>query len=123
MKVIEGGGLSSAEREGRAVAAATAADLSRRAVDAVREAVKAIPRAKLPDLLAELERVRAEGMLALTAGEPDRVLSPAEVARSLGRSVDWAYRERHSLPTVRLPGGRWGVPEAKLEQWIKRRSG
>lgn len=101
----------------------TPADLSRRAIGAVREAVKASPRADLPGLLAELERVRAEALLSLTAGEPDRVLSPAEVAKSLHRSPDWAYRNRHSLPTVRLPGGRWGVPEAALERWIRRRSG
>lgn len=36
-----------------------AAELSRRAIVAVREAVKASPRADLPGLLAELERVRA----------------------------------------------------------------
>ncbi len=118
MKVFEGGALSVADGEGT-----TAEELSRRAILAVREAVKAVPRAKLPGLLAELERVRAEALLSIMAGEPDRVLSPAEVAKSLNRSPDWAYRNRHSLPTVRLPGGRWGVHAAALERWIKRRSG
>ena len=118
MRVIEGGRSSVGEQEG-----ATAGDLCRRAVEAVREAVNGIPRSNLPGLLADLEHVRAEALLSLTAEEPDRVLSPAEVARSLNRSPDWAYRNRHSLPTVRLPGGRWGVREAALDRWLRRRSG
>ncbi len=100
----------------------TAAELSRKAVEAVREAVKASPRESLPALLGELEAVRAEALLALMPGEPDRVLTPAEVAARLSRSPDWAYRNRHALPTVPLPGGRWGVHEAALERWIRRRA-
>ncbi len=115
--------MSSRESRTVQVEGVAPAELSRRAIGAVREAVKASPRADLPGLLAELERVRAEALLSLTTEAPDRVLSPAEVARSLHRSPDWAYRNRHSLPTVRLPGGRWGVHEAALDRWIRRRSG
>lgn len=90
----------------------------------MRKAVKASPREDLPGLLAQLELVRAEAFLSVTAEAPPpgpRVLTPADVAQRLGKGVDWAYRKRASLPTVILPGGRWGVPEASLERWIKRR--
>jgi hypothetical protein len=102
----------------------TAAQLCARAVVALREAVKASSKEDLPALLSEVERVRVEALLSAQAHEASaagQVLTPRELADRLGRSVDWVYRERHSLPTIPLPGGRWGVPEARLERWIQRR--
>lgn len=104
---------------------APAAALRARAIEAVREAVRASSTQDLPDLMAELERIRAEALLGGAAAdpkEPGRVLTPTEAAQRLGKGPDWAYRNRHSLPTIRLPGGRWGVPEDRLESWIRRRA-
>ena len=43
----------------------------KQAISAVREAVRLIPRSDLPDFLAELERVRAQAMLATPASAPE----------------------------------------------------
>jgi hypothetical protein len=105
------------------------------ALTALREAIEGASREELPALLGEIELVKARAVeraqapvVALPArAEPaggsarDRVLTPMEVGERLGRSREWTSRHRFELPTVRLPGGRWGVPERSLERWLSRR--
>lgn len=84
----------------------------------------------LPVFLGELERVRVE--ILLSASHPsdplpaspnrDRLLSVAEVAQRIGRSLWWVYRNKNALPIVRLPTGRYGFSEKRLERWIERRA-
>ena len=81
----------------------------------------------LPDFLAELERVRVEILISATSTlDPppakDRLLSVPEAARRIGRSPWWVYRNKNSLPIVRLPTGRYGFSEKRLERWIERRA-
>jgi hypothetical protein len=96
----------------------------------VREAAREMPREAISSLVgaiaalqAEITLVAAESDRATTPGDNhDRALSPAEAARMLGRSCDWVYRNRRSLPVTRLPSGRWVVSESKLRRWMDARS-
>lgn len=81
----------------------------------------------LPVFLGELERLRTEILISATSPpeqplERDRLLSVVEVARRIGRSQWWVYRNKDSLPIVRLPTGRYGFSEKGLERWIERRT-
>jgi len=99
-------------------------DLAANALAALEKAIDAAGDG-LPDLLGEIEKLRARGLLkrASMPTVKGAVLTPQEAAGRLGRSVDWIYRHRHSLPSVRLPGGRKGIPEAALEKWLRDRGG
>lgn len=105
---------------------------ARAAMTALREAARsAASSGELPELLAELERVRVEVMLAPPSSRqespamasPARLLTPEEVGKRLGRSRWWVYRNKALLPVTRFPTGGWGVDEQALERWIRRRSG
>jgi excisionase family DNA binding protein len=80
----------------------------------------------LPALLAEIERLRAEALLAPRDGPEkaaDRLLTVAEAAQRLSLSRDWLYRQRGLPFEVRLPGGARRFSEQGLERWLKRRQG
>jgi hypothetical protein len=97
-------------------------------LESVREAAKDLPRDAIPALVAELARLSAEILMASTVSvtvsksdADDRLLTPAEVAEKLGRSVHWVYGRKANLPTMRLPSGRWAIRESKLRRWIESR--
>jgi hypothetical protein len=84
---------------------------------------------ELPAFFAELERVRTEVLLAQadthaaqSPSRADRVLSTAQTAIRLNRSVWWVRQNKDSLPIVRLPSGRYGFSERGLERWLERRA-
>lgn len=91
----------------------------RHALETVRvTAREAAAAGELPEFLGALEAVRVEALLdamkpafVAEAPEADRVLTPAQAARMLGRSRWWVYRHRHSLPMVRFPIGGYGFSE------------
>jgi hypothetical protein len=95
-------------------------------LEPVRAAAQELPREALPALCGALAALQAEILLPPAAPEPspkeDRALSPAEVARRIGRSQDWVYRHRHELPITRLSSGRWTVTESRLRRWMDVRS-
>ncbi len=93
----------------------------------IRAAVKELPREALPSLYGALATLQAEILLvppaAAAPGETtDRALDAAAVADELGRSRDWVYRNRHSLPLTRLPSGRWTVSSSRLRKWKETRT-
>jgi len=98
------------------------------ALESVRAAALAARAAgDLPVFLGELERLRAEILISTTSPldpplEKDRILSVPEAARRIGRSPWWVYRNKNALPIVRLPTGRYGFSEKRLERWIERRA-
>lgn len=100
---------------------------------AVREvAISELAAGRLSAFLGELERARVEILLDATApksvqreGDPvdgKDLLSAAQVAKRLGRSVWWVYSNKNSLPIVRLGTGGFKFDPARLDRWIARRS-
>jgi predicted DNA-binding transcriptional regulator AlpA len=104
------------------------------ALFAVREAAaEAVVSGTLPELLAELERIRAEVLLSVRPSAPAEappttrrdgaaLLTVAQVAARLGRSRSWVYKNRSALPMVRFPTGGYGFSPAGLDRWIARRT-
>jgi hypothetical protein len=82
-----------------------------------------MPAESLPAVCGALAALQAE-ILMLPRRPPagDRLLKPEEVAQRIGRSRDWVYRHRHSLPTTRLDRGRWSVRESALTRWLENRA-
>ncbi len=105
-------------------------ELRQAALESVRAAaLRAQADGELPIFLGELELVRMEILLSATtpAAPPttgsrkDRILSVRETAKRIGRSRWWIYANKDALPIVRLPTGRYGFSEKRLERWIERR--
>lgn len=105
------------------------------AICAVREAAtEALASGTLPELLAELERIRTEVLLSTVPSAPTTAEAPptrqdgaalltvAQVAGRLGRSKSWVYKNRSSLPMVRFPTGGYGFNPERLDRWIKSRT-
>lgn len=89
----------------------------------LRAAAVEIPAESLPALCGALAALQAEILMLPRRQAPgDRLLKPEEVAQRIGRSRDWVYRNRHSLPTTRLERGRWSVRESALTRWFENRS-
>lgn len=86
----------------------------------------------LPSFLADLERVRAEAILGGAPGAsvaalgPDRLLTADELARRLGKSRWWVYRQARTpdaFPFRKdLPGGRYGFSERGLERFLAQKT-
>lgn len=102
------------------------------AIEAVRRAAARLAREEIPTFLGELERVRAEILIAANTpvqepasavAEPSGLLTAERVAARLGCSKWWVYKNRDSLPIVRLPTGGYRFKAEALETWIRRRSG
>jgi hypothetical protein len=86
--------------------------------------IRSAAREDLPALCGALAAVQAELLMmpVLKPERRDRALSPLEVAQLLGRSQDWVYRHRHSLPITPLPSGRWVVMESRFLKWMEARA-
>jgi hypothetical protein len=98
-----------------------------RALEALREAMRGLPREAAPALAGALSALAAEVILAATPPpappkSADRALSVREAGKLVGRSADWIQRHRHELPITRLPSGRYVISEAKLLRWMDRRT-
>jgi hypothetical protein len=98
---------------------------AREALDGLRAAAQeAAAAGELPELLAEVERVRVEAVLAGAAPKappstPASVLTIEATAARLRRSVSWVYKHKADLPVVRFPSGGWGIHSGKLDQRIE----
>lgn len=97
-----------------------------------------VPRGELPDLLADVERIKAAGWLRLTDRTPpeatqgeERLLTAPQAAERLGVSEDWLRRHQEAMPfLVRLrrdkkDKGRASVrfSAVGLDRWIRTREG
>lgn len=97
---------------------------------------EALPRAELPELLGQIEQLRAALWTRLQAplepeGRPtsdierksgDRLLSVEELAERLGVDHRWIYRRVDTFPfTRRLSERTLRFSEQGFERWLKRR--
>jgi len=89
--------------------------------------VAGVPPEAVPDLLAELERVRAALWQRLTAPAlpptpaGERLLTVDEAAARCGMSRDWLYRHARTLPFARRVGRSLRFSETALERWLSTR--
>jgi predicted DNA-binding transcriptional regulator AlpA len=81
----------------------------------------------LPDLIAQVEALKARLYARLTSASPSaaairgRLLDVKEAAQKLGRSPDWLYRHGSELPFVVRDGRLLRFSEQGIEEYIRRR--
>jgi predicted DNA-binding transcriptional regulator AlpA len=85
---------------------------------------------RIPELLGEIERLRAVLWARLTIGSnrprvtDDHLLGIREAAARLATSKDWLYRNSHRLPfTVRLSDRFLRYSAKGIDRWIASRVG
>lgn len=96
-------------------------------VRALDQLVRESPIDALPDLLADLERERAIGLLRLARPEPaaeggDQLLEIEAAAERLSVTEDWLKR-RPDLPFVRkLSAGVVRYSTREMDRWLRQRA-
>jgi predicted DNA-binding transcriptional regulator AlpA len=99
------------------------------AVAALEAFARNIPVDSVPDLIAQIEGLKAllYARLSAPALSPaplrDRLLNVKEAAQKLCRSSDWLYRHASELPFVIRDGRLLRFSEQGIEGYIKRRTG
>ena len=85
------------------------------------EAVRTVPRAELPVLIGELERVKAEAMARLVAPEgEDALLTAEEAAEVLNVSPATVYRNADRYPFVRREGRLVRFSRRGLQEYVRK---
>ena len=98
-------------------------------VEALEAVARTAPVDCLPDLIAQVEGLKARLYARLAAPSPtpaaakDRLLNVKEAAQKLGRSTDWLYRHGSELPFVVRDGRLLRFSEQGIEEYIRRRMG
>jgi predicted DNA-binding transcriptional regulator AlpA len=95
-------------------------------VEVLEAAARSAPLEHLPDLIAQVEALKARLYARLTSSSPapaarDRLLNVKEAAQKLGRSSDWLYRHGSELSFVVRDGRLLRFSEQGIEEYIKRR--
>jgi hypothetical protein len=80
---------------------------------------------ELPELLGELEVIRATAMLRLSAPAPvpehDEMLDVKVAAKRLGMSTDWLYDHHSKLPFTRPNGRKLLFSSLGIDEYIRKR--
>jgi predicted DNA-binding transcriptional regulator AlpA len=98
-------------------------------VEALEAVARTAPVDGLPDLIAQVEGLKARLYARLAATSPtpaaprDRLLNVKEAAQKLGRSADWLYRHGSEVPFVVRDGRLLRFSEQGIEEYIRRRMG
>ena len=98
-------------------------------VEALEAVAQTAPVDGLPDLIAQVEGLKARLYARLAAPSPtpatsmDRLLNIKEASQKLGRSTDWLYRHSSELPFVIRDGRLLRFSEQGIEEYIRRRMG
>jgi predicted DNA-binding transcriptional regulator AlpA len=88
--------------------------------------INAVPRERIPALIAALAARLLEPAPTPEPAEAavdgaDKMLTAAEAAELLRRSVKWLYRRKGTLPFARRLSGRsWVYSEQGLRKWLAR---
>jgi len=98
------------------------------AVEALEAVARTAPIEGLPDLIAQVEGLKARLYARLSAPSAaavprDRLLNIKEAAEKLRRSTDWLYRHGGELPFVVRDGRLLRFSEHGIEEYIRRRMG
>ena len=98
-------------------------------VEALEAVARTAPIDGLPDLIAQVEGLKARLYARLNAPSAtpvatrDRLLNVKEAAQKLGRSTDWLYRHSSELPFVVRDGRLLRFSDQGIEEYIRRRMG
>jgi hypothetical protein len=97
-------------------------------IQSVLEAVQQMAPGDLPEVIGELESVKAAAWARLTAPQaaeatpgPDELLGIAEAARRLGRSTDYLYRHARTYPFARRDGRAVRFSARGIERYIAKK--
>jgi len=84
--------------------------------------IAAIPRAKIPALIAALAaRLLEPEPVEPVSDDPDKMLTTEEACALLRRSAKWISRHRKTLPFARRLASRsWVYSEQGLRRWLAR---
>ena len=98
------------------------------AVEALEALARTAPIEGLPDLIAQVEGLKARLYARLSAPSTpatpkDRLLNIKEAAEKLCRSTDWLYRHGGELPFVVRDGRLLRFSEHGIEEYIRKRMG
>jgi excisionase family DNA binding protein len=87
------------------------------------KSVRDLPADELPELIGDLERVKAAAWARLatpTLQEHDELLNVQGAARRLGVSTDYLYRHHAKLPFARREGRRLLFSSLDIDKYIRR---
>jgi excisionase family DNA binding protein len=94
-------------------------------LQSVLENVRGMAPEQLPELLGELERIRATVLLKMTTPAPmresDTLLAISAAAQRLGVSTDYLYRHANRLPFTRRMGRKLLFSAHGLESYIRQK--
>ena len=91
----------------------------------VLDSVRGLSTDQLPELLGELEVIRATAMLRLSAPVPvpqrDELLEIGPASERLGVSTDYLYRHAKTLPFTRRMGRKLVFSSAGMDEYLRKR--
>ena len=93
----------------------------------VLDSLPRIQREHLPELLGELEVIRASALMRLSAvahvpASHDELLNIEAAAERLGVSTDYLYRNSKSLPFVRRMGRKLLFSSVAIDAYLKKKT-
>jgi hypothetical protein len=91
-----------------------------------RDAAREVPPEELPDLIGQLESIKATAWARLTAPTPtpqehDELLDVATAAERLGVSSDYLYRHSREYPFTRRQGRKLLFSALGIERYIRQK--
>ena len=96
-------------------------------LQSVLDTLGTLPRERLPELLGELEIVRATAVMRLSApsaqpDHPDELLPVEQAAERLGVSKDYLYRHAKQFAFARRMGRKLVFSSVGIDDFIRRRA-
>lgn len=92
----------------------------------VLDSIRGLSRDDLPELLGELEVIRATALLKISATvhipEHDELVEVEAASQRLGMSVDYLYRHSAKFPFTRREGRQLRFSSQGIESYIRRKA-
>jgi|SRR5215472_3502220 len=96
-------------------------------LQSVLDSIRGLSQDQLPELLGELEVIRATAMLRMSAPSPalehDELLDVKAAAGRVGFAVDYLYRHADSLPFTRRIGRSLRFSSREIDRYILKNKG
>jgi excisionase family DNA binding protein len=97
-------------------------------LQSVLDSLKEMPADRLPDLMGELEVIRATALLRISSAMPstqtrDELITVEQAAERLGLSTDYLYRHSKQLPFTRRVGRKLMFSSLRIDAYIRQNRG